>query len=171
VCAGPCWPKPHLHVYPSRQGKATYAAPRDLIARHAGVSIRTVMAANAELAAAGLILIERHFDAERKRHDVSTYILCSLRPPGSGNICLTPQANDRSLHLPTLKANSTLKESGINEQAAPAPGAHPASADAGPGGTRGSRRTTAPHPQHMVTSSSTGANLVRRPERNEEGVL
>jgi hypothetical protein len=207
VWAGPCWPRPHLHVYQavcaklamsnndvkrqprslrprdeapfcwfaraalewierspeitnqaraklvyvaghvveaSRQGKSTYAAPRDLIARHAGVSVRTVMAANAELAAAGLILIERHFDAERKRHDVSTYTLCSLRPSGSGNICLTPQANDRVPDLPTLKVNSTLKESGINEQAAPAqPGAHPASADAGrvaPGGAAGQPR-------------------------------
>ena len=99
--------------------------------------------ANAELEAAGLIVIERHFDAERKRHDVSTYTLCSLRTTGSGNICTTPQANDRVPNLPTLKANSTLIESGINIQAAPALGAHPASADAGrvvPGAAAGQTR-------------------------------
>src|SRR3954467_3184642 len=46
----------------SRQGKATYRAPKALIARHAGVSVRTVTEANAELEAAGLIIVERHFD-------------------------------------------------------------------------------------------------------------
>jgi hypothetical protein len=39
-------------VEASRQGKSTYDAPRALIARHAGVSVRTVTTANAELEAA-----------------------------------------------------------------------------------------------------------------------
>jgi hypothetical protein len=60
-------------VEASRQGKSTYRAPKDLIARHAGVSVRTLTVANAELAAAGLILIEPHFDAARKQHDVSAW--------------------------------------------------------------------------------------------------
>ena len=43
-----------LHVVEaSRQGKSTYDAPRALIARHAGVSVRTVTTGNVELEAAG----------------------------------------------------------------------------------------------------------------------
>jgi hypothetical protein len=59
-------------VEASRQGEATYRAPKDLIARNARVSSRTVTAANAELAAAGLIIIDKHFDAQRKQYDVRT---------------------------------------------------------------------------------------------------
>jgi hypothetical protein len=63
------WPMAGHVVEASRQGKSTYRALKALIARHAGVSVRTVTEANAELAAAGLIRIERHFDAARKQHD------------------------------------------------------------------------------------------------------
>jgi hypothetical protein len=52
-------------------------------ARHAGARVRTVTEANAELAAAGLILIERHFDAARKQHDavLSGYPLMTCGMP------------------------------------------------------------------------------------------
>jgi predicted transcriptional regulator len=60
-------------VEASRQGKATYRAPKDLIARNAGVSVRTVTKANAELAAAGLIVIQKHFNGQRKQYDVIEY--------------------------------------------------------------------------------------------------
>ena len=36
-----------------RQGKPAYCAPKAFIGRHAGLSVRTVTAANAELAAGG----------------------------------------------------------------------------------------------------------------------
>jgi hypothetical protein len=93
-------------VEASRQGKAVYRAPKALIARHAGVSVRTVTAANAELAAAGLIVIERHFDPERKQHDVSTYTLCTVRPKRSGNARLTPGEKQTIADSPTIKRNS-----------------------------------------------------------------
>jgi hypothetical protein len=96
-------------VEASRQGKPTYRAPKALIARHAGVSVRTVTDANAELEAAGLILIERHFDQERKQHDVSTYTLCSLRPPRSGKVCLSPPANRAVDDSPALKEPITIR--------------------------------------------------------------
>ncbi|MHC1767678.1 MAG: hypothetical protein AB9869_25940 [Verrucomicrobiia bacterium] len=94
-------------VEASRQGKPTYTAPRALIARHAGVSVRTLTEANAELEAAGLILIEHHFDSERKRHHPSTYTLCGFRRKGSGKVCPTPQAEHAADNQPAIKEHDT----------------------------------------------------------------
>lgn len=95
--------RPAGHVVEaSRQGSSTYRAPRALIARHAGVSIRTVTLANAELARAVLLVIEKHFDARRKQPKVSTYTLCSLRPRRPGNIRTTPRETKEADRLPGL---------------------------------------------------------------------
>jgi hypothetical protein len=80
-----------------RQGKSTYRAPKDLIARHAGVRVRTLTVANAELAAAGLILIERHFDAARKQHDVSTYSVLDDRFAEGNLTIITTNVGGREL--------------------------------------------------------------------------
>jgi hypothetical protein len=119
----------------SHQGKPVYRAPKALIARLAGVSVRTVTAANAELAAAGLILIKRNYDAERKEHEISTYTLCSFRRPGSGNSSITPPAENRLDVSPPIIGNATLPQSGISpkeKEALPKPGVPPAPAVAGP---------------------------------------
>jgi hypothetical protein len=131
-------------VEASRQGKSSYSAPKGLIARNAGVSVRTVTEANAELAAAGVITIERHFDGQRKQYDVSTYTLCTFRTVESGKSRMTPQANQMADNSPNNKENSTLySESGISKEQAPplGPGSHPA-----PGGASHVRDPVPPRP-------------------------
>ena len=72
------------------------------------MSVRTVTKVNAELKAAGLILMERHYNKLRKGHESSTYTLCALGVPRSGNRCTTPREKERRDNLPTFKGNSTL---------------------------------------------------------------